>query len=419
MLAPQTIATIKQTIPVLTEHGETLTRHFYKRMFTHNPEVQTLFNPAHQHTGSQQKALAGAICAYAQHIENPDALADALELIAQKHASLQIQPKHYPIVGKHLLASIREVLGDAATEEIIDAWGQAYQVLADVLISRETQLYADHEQQHGWQGLKTFTVQKKQSESDVITSFYLVPADGEALPWFQPGQYITVRVPGQDGHSTMRNYSLSCHPGEPYYRISVKRESSTASTAPDGHVSNYLHDRIHEGDSIEVGPPCGDFVLDMNTAADRPLVLISGGVGITPVLSMLHAALELDTQRDIWFIHGAINSQTHAFAAEVRALAMKHPRLHVHICYSEPTSQDRQQAAYDSEGFIDLVLLTSLLDGPNADFYFCGPKPLLVNLYQGLFAWGVEETQLNCEFFGPAEELQAPAATACPFAEAH
>src|SRR5688500_11965418 len=137
MLSPQVIGIIKATVPVLQEHGETLTRHFYRRMFNSNPEVKAFFNPAHQHAGTQQRALAAAICAYATHIENPVALGPAVELIAQKHASLDVKPEHYPIVGEHLLGSIRKVLGQAATDDVLKAWAQAFGVLADILIRRE------------------------------------------------------------------------------------------------------------------------------------------------------------------------------------------------------------------------------------------------------------------------------------------
>lgn len=126
MLDEKTILIVKSTAPILAEHGETLTRHFYNRMFAHNPEVAPFFNPAHQAVGKQQRALAGAITAYAANIDNLAVLGSAVELIAQKHASLMIKPEHYPIVGQNLLASIREVLGEGATDDVINAWGAAY-----------------------------------------------------------------------------------------------------------------------------------------------------------------------------------------------------------------------------------------------------------------------------------------------------
>src|SRR3954451_6953660 len=157
MLNERTIAIVKSTAPILDQQGETLTHHFYKRMFLHNPEVAPFFNPANQTSGRQQRALAGAITAYAANIDNLEVLGSAVELIAQKHASLQIKPEHYPIVGSNLLASIREVLGEGATDEVIEAWGDAYGFLADVLIGRERQIYHENrDRPHGWQGFKAF-----------------------------------------------------------------------------------------------------------------------------------------------------------------------------------------------------------------------------------------------------------------------
>ena len=412
MLSAETIAIIKATVPALQAHGETLTRHFYTRMFNGNPEVKAFFNPAHQHSGGQQRALAAAICAYAEHIENPAALGPAVELIAQKHASLDVKPEHYPIVGEHLLASIREVLGEAATDAVIDAWAQAYGVLADILIKRERQIYAAHRERHGWSGFKPFVVRRKQRESATITSFYLTPADGSPVQPFQPGQYVTVRVPGTWHETTLRNYSLSGRLGEPYYRISVKREAapSSAVVAPAGHVSNYLHDRVEEGTRVDLAPPCGEFVLAPATGEDRrPLVFLSGGVGVTPVLAMLHAALNRGEDRDVWFIHGSLDGESHAFAEEVRALAAAHPRLRVHVRYNRATAADLQCGRCEGEGLIDLPLLKSLLDGPDAEFYFCGPKPMMAGLFQGLQSWGVAPQRLHFEFFGPAQELRGEA----------
>jgi nitric oxide dioxygenase len=411
MLSAETISIIKATVPALQAHGETLTRHFYRRMFNGNPEVRAFFNPAHQHSGSQQRALAAAICAYAEHIENPAVLGAAVELIAQKHASLDVKPEHYPIVGEHLLASIREVLGAAATDAVIDAWAQAYGVLADILIKRERQIYAEHCERHGWSGFKPFVVRRKVRESATITSFYLAPADGSPLQPFQPGQYVTVRVPGTWHATTLRNYSLSGKPGEPYYRISVKREPAPSASvvAPAGHVSNYLHDAVVEGTRIDLAPPCGEFVLVPSVDARRPLVFLSGGVGVTPVLAMLHAALARGEDRDVWFIHGALDGESHAFAEEVRALAAAHPRLRVHVRYDRATAVDLQLGRCDGEGLIDLSLLKSLLEGPDAEFYFCGPKPMMAGLFQGLQAWGVAPQRLHYEFFGPAQELRGEA----------
>jgi nitric oxide dioxygenase len=336
-----------------------------------------------------------------------------VELIAQKHASLGVRAEHYPIVGEHLLGSIQEVLGIGENAPVIQAWAQAYGVLADILIKREAEVYREHEKQHGWSGFKPFVVRRKARESATITSLYLTPADGSPVQPFLPGQYVTVRVPGTWHATTLRNYSLSGKPGEPYYRISVKREpaASCSVMAPAGHVSNYLHDKVEEGARIELGPPCGEFVLGAPDGSRRPLVFISGGVGVTPVLSMLHAALARDEDRDVWFIHGALDAETHAFNEEVRALAAKHPRLRVHVRYQQATDAELQSGGCDSWGLIDLPLLKALLPGPDAEFYFCGPKPMMAAVYAALTRWGVAPERVRYEFFGPLQALTDATAT--------
>lgn len=411
MLSPQTIAIVKATAPVLEQNGELLTRHFYERMFRHNPEVAPFFNRANQTSGSQQKALAAAICAYAANIDNLEVLGGAVELIAQKHVSLQIKAEHYPIVGANLLASIREVLGSAATDDIVNGWAEAYQFLADILIGRESQIYREHrEAPNGWEGFKSFFVTRKEQESEQITSFYLETVDGSNVPDFKPGQYITLRLPSPCGHTTMRNYSLSDKPGQSWYRISVKRESARAGSTPDGFVSSYLHDHVRVGDRLEVGPPCGEFFLDPTEKHARPLVLLSAGVGITPVMSMLLSALEATPDRRIFFLHGCLNSRHHAFRQKLNVLAKEHPNLMVHHRYDDPTEMDRLRMHRDhaSEGRIDAALIESLAPGRDADYYFCGPKPFMIDIYHQLLAWGIPASQARFEFFGPRQELERP-----------
>ena len=411
MLSPHTIAVVKSTLPFLVERGGELTTHFYRRLFAAHPEVRPFFNAAHQQSGGQQRALAGAILAYAQNIEHPEALASALELIAHKHTSLGIQPQHYPIVGEHLLGAISELLGDAATAEILTAWGEAYNFLADVLINRERELYDGHQKSGGWEGFRPFIVTRKQPESEVITSFYLEPLDGGAVAGFSPGQYTTVRMDDSQGHTTMRNYSLSDRPGRPYYRISVKRETPMTEGSPAGYASNRLHDSIKVGDTVEVGSPCGEFVLDRQADQSRPLVLVSGGIGVTPLLSMLHWAAEQKLDRDIMFIHCAINGRSHGFADEVRSIQKAHPRVRTHVRYSRPEAADRAARRFDSEGLIDLELISELIPSLDADYYVCGPAPFMVAVLGLLEKAGVPASQLHHEFFGPASALPtAPAA---------
>ena len=405
MLTASQLDVIKQTVPVLQEHGETLTRHFYARMFRDNPEVQRFFNPAHQHAGTQQRALAAAICAYAQHIETPEALTAAVELIAQKHASLGIQAAHYPIVGKHLLASIQEVLGDAATPAIIEAWAAAYGALADIFIHREADIYAQQHTTFGWTGFRRFVVKQREAASDNIVSLYLAPEDGKPLAAHRPGQYITVRVQPEGGEPVMRNYSLSNRPGADRYRISVKREQAMAAGAPDGVVSNWLHDGLGEGDVIELAPPCGEFVLKPAPADARPLVFIAGGVGITPLLSMLYAALQEQPGRAVIFIQCALNGAVRAFADELTSLRADYPQLTTHVRLSDATDADRARGHHDSEGLLDDGLLDQLIGQRRSEFYLCGPTPMLAHARRLLLARGVDAAAINLEFFGPAGDL--------------
>ncbi|MCB2106051.1 MAG: NO-inducible flavohemoprotein [Rhodobacteraceae bacterium] len=409
MLNEKTIATIKATAPVLAEHGETLTRHFYERMFVHNPEVAPYFNPAHQTAGKQQRALAGAIVAYANNIENLEVLSGAVELIAQKHASLLIKPEHYPIVGGNLLASIREVLGDAATDDILNAWAEAYGLLANILMKREAEIYSDNAKKPGgWEGFKTFRVVRKEKESNNITSFYLAPANGAPLAPFKAGQYITVRLPTLNGQTTMRNYSLSDSPNQDWYRISVKREQGMTAGTPEGYVSNLLHNSVEVGAEIEIAPPCGEFFFDADKDdGAQPLVLLAGGVGITPIMSIFKAALEVRPERKIILIHACLNEGVQPFQSTFDALTKVYKNVTVHYRYSDPATSGSQRTGNASTGFVDAAYLDSVLPDQDARFYFCGPQPFMVNVYGILTAREIPEDNLQFEFFGPREALEA------------
>ena len=396
-LGEDVIRIVKSTAPVLQEHGETLTRHFYERMFRENPEVAPLFNSRNQQGGTQQRALAGAICAFAANVDRLEVLGAAVEGIAQKHAGLGILPEHYPIVGANLLASIQEVLEIPETHEIIGAWAQAYGFLANILMGRERSIYQEQESApHGWSGFRKFVLAGKRIESEVITSFFLKPADGGKVPSYKPGQYLTVRVPDGNGATTMRNYSLSGAPQQDFFRISVKVEQ-------DGVVSGYLH-QLADGSEIEIGPPCGEFFLDPEVHSGKPLVLISAGVGITPVMAMLEVTVATQPERQVVFIHGARNGRVHAFGDAVKALAGQHGNSAVHFRYSDPLPDD---SGHDSVGFINAELIESLIPGKDCEFYFCGPKEFMVGIYRQLLEWGVPGSQVHFEFFGPKEALAA------------
>lgn len=413
MLTANDIETVKATAPVVAEKALEITQAFYPRMFRENPEVRRFFNMAHQRTGGQPRALAGAISAYAAHIDNPAALVGAVELIAQKHCSLEVRADQYPIVGRNLLLAIQEVLGEAATPEILAAWERAYGLLADILISRENEIYeAQRGQVGGWTGRRPFVVRKKTPESEQITSFELTPEDGGALPRFKPGQYITVHVDDWSADASApvspRNYSLSSRPGLDHFRISVKRESAPAdeSGAPDGVVSQFLHDRVQEGDVLQIGPPCGEFVLQVEDS--RPIVLLSGGVGVTPLLSMLHVLVDESPEVPVLFVHAARNGRVQALRSEVEALARRRSGIRTLTVYNEPEPEDLESGACVRTGFIERDWLAGELPAGDPDFYFCGPKPFMAALYRDLRELGVPDDRLHFEFFGPREEIESP-----------
>jgi nitric oxide dioxygenase len=403
LLNRNTIDIIKSTVPVLEKHGESITTRFYQLMFGNHPELLNIFNHANQKQGRQQKALAGTVYAAAQYIDNLEAILPVVKQIAHKHRSLGIKAEHYPIVGKHLLLAIKDVLGDAATDEIINAWAEAYGVIADAFISVEAEMYEEAEKQKGgWEGFRSFVVDRKVKESDVITSFYLKPADNKEIAHFLPGQYISIKLEIDGEKFThIRQYSLSDAPGKDYYRISVKREAGTAN--PDGMVSNYLHDTVTEGEVLKVSAPAGDFVLD--TEKNTPVVLLSGGVGLTPMLSMLKTVVEVQPQRNVTFIHAASNGNVHALREEVETLAAL-DNVNSFFFYDSPTEDDRKNNTFDVEGYVTQDWLGKNIPTIEAEFYFCGPVPFMKSVNTALKNLGVKEERIHFEFFGPKGSLE-------------
>ena len=260
MLTPHQIELVKATVPVLQAHGVDLTKHFYARMLSKNPELRNVFNQAHQARGAQQQALAAAVLAYAQNIEHPENLLGAVKQIAQRHCSLGIRAEQYQIVGHHLIESIKEVLGAAATPELIDAWTAAYGMLADILIKAEQDIYNQQTAaQGGWSGWRPFECVNRVQESEDVVSFYFRPTDGGPVPSYLPGQYTTVRVFSKAMQIAQpRQYTLSQAAGSGMLRISVKLVLGTQG-APDGLVSSILHNRVKVGDVVELSAPTGGF----------------------------------------------------------------------------------------------------------------------------------------------------------------
>jgi nitric oxide dioxygenase len=387
---------VKATAPVLADHGLAIIGRFYERLFQAHPELMNLFNMRHQERGEQQRALAGAVLAYATHIDNLPVLQGAVSRIANKHCSLGVVPQQYAVVGENLLAAIKEVLGSAATEPIINAWAEAYQALADIFIKVEGDLYQQAAAKPGgWTGWRNFVVRHRRVESDVITTFYLEPEDAKPVADFVPGQYISVAVDlPKIGLQQIRQYSLSDAPNGKTYRISVKRE-----TAPEGagYVSNLLHDFVNKGDVVRMSPPFGDFTID--TQVKTPVVLISGGVGLTPLISMLKLVLR-DTEREVVFVHGARNSRVHAMKAAIKAVADTNRRMTSFVFYDAPLPDDVPGYDYDFEGVVDLNRIADSILKPDADYYICGPTAFMPVQIAALKKLGVDESRIHYEVFG-------------------
>ncbi len=397
-LTEQHISVVKSTIPLLESAGSKITEHFYQRMFSHNPELQHIFNMSNQHSGKQQFALFEAVAAYAKNIDNVSALLTAVERIANKHASLDIQPEHYLIVGHHLIETLRELAGEAFTEEVEESWATAYGVLADIFIKKEESIYnANENKSGGWRGIRKFRLIEKRIESELVKSLVFEPLDGQPVANYSPGQYIGVKlsVPGHD-YEEIRQYSLSDRPNGETYRISVKREI----VGIPGVVSNFLHDGLRLNDEVDVYAPTGDFFYQNRQS---PVVLISAGVGLTPMQSIVEMLAEENLSKgkesqSICYLHACENIEQHSFKKRIEQLAKK-GLLTYHHWYRT----DHMEGKNLHHGYMDLTQIEHELPLVNGDFYLCGPVSFMQFAKQQLVTLGVDASRIHYEVFGPHE----------------
>jgi nitric oxide dioxygenase len=381
---------IDASVPVLREHGLAITTVFYRNMFAAHPALTNLFNMGNQAAGKQQQSLASAVFAYAANIDNAAALGPVVTRIVHKHVSIGITPEHYPIVGHHLLGAIKEVLGDAATPELIAAWAEAYGALADALIAAERAMYHSAGVEAG--ATRPLRVTEVKRESDSVLSIRLVPDDGGALPPFVAGQYVSVAVQLEGGRRQLRQYSLSDAPGKDSLRISVKREDAQAG-APAGAVSNWLHANVNEGSVLEVTHPFGEFTPD--TESNEPVVLLSAGVGITPMIAALNRIAAINPQRRVIFAHAAVDAAHHAHQADVAAAKARMPYLNVVTFYENTGAASGVLAGRMDLGRLPSWPLTE------TDVYMCGPLPFMQAQWDALLAAGAPAARLHREVFGP------------------
>ncbi|MCV2401997.1 NO-inducible flavohemoprotein [Marinomonas sp. C2222] len=396
MLSQQHIDTVRSTIPLLVSANTLITEHFYNRLFTHHPELQNIFNMSHQSTGRQPTALFNAIAAYATHIDNLEVLTSAVMRIAHKHTSFNIQPSQYDVVGHHLIETLRELVPGAFTPEVEEAWTAAYQQLANIFIKIEGDLYKQNaNEQGGWEDFRAFKVISKTPESERVTSFVLAPVDGKKVIDYKAGQYLGIKIKPKDNEfEEIRQYSLSTTANQETYRISVKRES-TGQIA--GIMSNYLHDQVNVSDTIEAMPPAGDFCFEDK---QQPVVLISGGVGLTPMQAVLDTLAKQQYAQPVHYLHACPKASHHSFKEHVNNLKSSLD-LNIQTWYEQ--LDDDQEGVF--EGQMVLEPIKDSLPLETGDYYLCGPIGFMMNVKQQLLSLGVSGERIHYEVFGPHQDV--------------
>lgn len=386
---------IDASVPVLREHGETITTTFYRNLFDAHPELTNLFNMGNQASGAQQQSLAAAVFAYAANIDNPAALAPVVNRIVQKHASVGITADHYPIVGRHLLGAIQQTLGEAATPALLSAWDEAYTSLANLFIEAERALYLQADIAPG--ELRDMRVTARRDESAVVSSFVLVPVDGLPLPAFRPGQYVSVAIELPGGQRQLRQYSLSDAPNQQSYRISVKREQA-GRALPNGQVSNWINDNVTPGSILRITHPFGEFTPDTQSSA--PIVLLSAGIGITPMIAVLNRIAAVNPTRQVVFGHATLDAAHQAHGRDIASAKAAMPNLRV-VTFHESLADDGTD---DRSALPGRMRIDALPHWPHADtdVYMCGPSAFMHVQWRALLEAGVPVARLHREVFGPA-----------------
>ena len=395
MLSAGSAAVVRATLPAVGAALDEITTRFYGAMFRDRPELlDGMFNRGNQASGVQRRALAGSIAGFATALlDDPDIRPDSLlERIAHKHAAIGITDDQYTIVHKYLFGAIAEVLGDAVTPQVAAAWDEVYWLMAGALIGREARLYQDAGVEPGdvW---RRWTVVGRRTETPDVVSFLLRPADGLPAPRARAGQYVSVRVRMADGVRQLRQYSLSSDPGGELRRITVKRVAGAAG-APDGEVSNLLHDQVREGDELALSAPFGDVFLDDPAEATTPVVLVSAGIGGTPMTGILAHLVALGSTRPVLVLHADRSPAEHALRTETGELVRRLPGARAVFWYERPGPEEPDAG----EGLMNL-------DGvelpENATVFLCGPLPFMRDIRTRLLGAGVPAQRIRYEVFGP------------------
>ena len=368
MLSPKSAALVEATLPAVGAAIGEITELFYRRMFAEHPILlRIMFNRGNQADGTQARALAGAVAAFASGLlagQRPDAM---LRRIAHRHVSVGVTSGQYAVVHKYLLGAVAEVLD--VSQEVADAWSEVYWLMADTLIGLERFLP---------RGQQDHRVIARFQETEDVVTFVVRPVDGPVPP-SQPGQYVSVQVPLPDGARQIRQYSLSGRTDDAL-QFSVRR---------DGEVSNHLHDSAPVGSTLRLSQPAGDVVL---VPGDGPVLFASAGIGCTPVIAMLAELAATDSPRRVIAVHGDRDQLSHPFRAGLSQFVAKLENARAHVFYERPIGEWPAERT----GLVDL---TGIEVPPGTTAYLCGPVPFLRSVRTQLLAAGV--TDVHHEVFGP------------------
>lgn len=402
-LTPEQVTVIKATIPVLKEGGVTLTTKFYQNMLEGTPSVRPFFNPSHQASGMQPRALAHSLLLYASHIDDLGKLSDLVERIVSKHVVLQVEPEQYAVVGHYLIETMKEVLGDLATDAVIDAWTVAYTDLADLLIKLEEERYKVGE----WRGFRQFNIVSKVHESEDVVSLVFEPKDGNPIHnKAKPGQYIGIKFTDAEVFakfegSIRREYSVSAIPSPNQIRITVKR-------VPGGVASNYVHDNLAVGSIVDITPPAGAFLYQPTEAASaNNVLLLAGGIGITPILPIAKQIIAETPSVKVTLVNSTHTPELQPFSSELASLICASPNFHLINYYSKSTAPSLIENSETRYGHLDKEAIATLIGDAKetTQVYYLGPMGYMVSVAKDLAAIGVPEQNTHREFFFPDQSL--------------
>lgn len=387
MLSPKSAAVVKETLPVVGAAIEDITTRFYATLFADHPALERdLFNQGNQAQGDQQRALAGAIASFATLLVAEDAPPPdkVLSRIANKHASLGVTADQYRLVHDYLFAAIVAVLGDVVTEAVAAAWDEVYWLMANALMGAEADLYTQAGVAPGEVWLAARVVARSQESPDCI-ALTLTGVD-TALPEFAPGQYTSLGVVLPSGARQIRQYSITGSDGSAW-RITVKKVASVAGS-PVGQVSNFIHDNIFEGDVLTLSRPFGDLTL---APEQVPVLLVSAGIGCTPMIGMLRHLVDTGDERPVCVVHADRSRAAHPHRSELADLVAQLPEAIMRTWYGEIGVP------------VDLAEM-ALPDG--VQVYLCGPLPFMQSVREHLVDRGIPAGDIHYEVFGPDLWLQ-------------